>query len=127
MTENTFEKEISWATFEFSQESGKAEEAIKTKVVKFKELNRNDASQHKLHFKILSMFDSSNPEEGVNINSDALYDITKKAVNTLIIVDKEFTELDKRDLLNDSIGLLKLGLWLFGEKFTPFFAKLTMS
>lgn len=145
--ELTFLKEIEWAAPSIAEDTSEVVESIKSKEATFKELNRFDKTQAKLHFKIISMFEgmqddqkeeirkAKTPEEksailensDISINSDALYDITVKAVNQLLVVDEKFTANDKDELINDSIALLNLGLWLFANKFAPFFQKLRMS
>jgi hypothetical protein len=143
----TYQKEISWVSPELNETQDGTIEVVKTKTATFKELSRLDKTQHKLHFKIISMFEgmqddqkeslrnASTAEEkqevlndsDISINSDGLYDITVKAINQLLLTDKEFTEMDKKELLQDSIALLNLGLWLFSTQFAPFFQKLTPS
>jgi hypothetical protein len=128
---NTFEKEISWGTLEFDAKEEKHIEVEKTKIATFKELNKLDRTQHKLHFKIMSLFEglekSKDEADSVGISSDGLYDITIKAINILLTPDENFTEMDKNEWLNDSLSLLNFGLWLFKEKFAPFFSRLKMN
>lgn len=132
----TFTKELTWMTYEPGEKPGDVKEVFKTKIATFKELNRTDKTQHKLHFKIMSILQGSkeeNSEENkeekgeININTDVLYDITAKSVKQLLVCDNDFTEMDKNELLNDSIALLEFGGWLLGEKFTPFFVQLKMN
>ena len=126
-----FEKEITWKTLEFDAKEEKHTEVEKTKTATFKELNQLDKAQHKLHFKIMSIFEglekSKDEADSLGISSDGLYDITVKAINILLVPDENFTEMDKQEWLNDSLSLLSFGMWLFKEKFSPFFSKLKMN
>jgi len=123
----TFEKEISYVSWEVDGEKNETVETIISKTATFKELSRTDKSQHKLHFKLMSLFEGLEKEKGeensVGISTDGLYDITVKAINILFVPSDGFTELDKKEFLNDSVALLEFGLWLFKEKFSPFFMK----
>jgi hypothetical protein len=143
----TFIKNISWATFEYDEATKGTKEVEKTAEVTFKALNRFDKSQHKLHFKILSMFEGMGDDKkealnsasselereeivkdsGLGVNTDSLCDITGKAINMLVICDDKFTENDKKELLQDSLALISVGLWLFGNHFAPFFQKLVLT
>jgi hypothetical protein len=132
----TFQKEITFLSKEFDE--SKVNEPCKgwveapiTKIATFKELSRTDKSQHKLHFKIIAIFEHFGVKEEdtdgenlqVKIDSDGVYDLTVKAINTLIIPDPSFTMQDKAELLNDSAGIFQFGFWLLGEKIAPFFSK----
>jgi len=125
----TFEKELSWVSYDV--DGDKVVESPRTKIATFYDLNRTDKRQHKLHFKIISIFEGlekgKDEADSIGISSDGLYDITVKAINILLVTNEVFNEVDKKELLNDSIALLELGMWLFKEKFTPFFAMLRMS
>jgi hypothetical protein len=140
-----FTKELNWVSYDVNPNNlNEVIEVEKTATVTFNSLNRTDRSQHKLHFKIISLFegmgesqkesleratteyekDQAMKETELGIKTDVLYDITVKAVALLVVCDDNFTEHDKKELLNDSIALLNLGLWLFGNEFAPFFQKL---
>jgi hypothetical protein len=106
---------------------GQVIDAEVTKKVTFNALNRRVESQHKLHFMIVSLFNGNTDDDDITINTDKLLDITKKAINCLIVISEEFTEIDKKELLTDSMALLPLGMTLFKEVFTPFFSTLKMS
>jgi hypothetical protein len=128
---STYIKELKFITAVFDE---KTEAVIEKEVIKtanFKELSRLDKTQHKLHFKLISLFEglekSMDEQDSIGISSDGLYDITVKAVKILLVTDSEFTENDKNDFLNDSISLLQFGMWLFKEKFTPFFSAFNMT
>lgn len=127
----TFEKEITWVGWDVDAENNTTVETPRTKIATFKELSRTDKTQHKLHFKLLALFEglekSKDEEDSIGISSDGLYDITVKAVNILFVASDQFNEADKKEFLNDSIALLEFGLWLFKEKFSPFFSKFKMS
>jgi|SRR4051812_32595103 hypothetical protein len=100
-------------------------EGVVTKTATFKELSRTDKLQHKLHFKIIAIFEHFGVKEGedVKIDSDGVYDLTVKAINTLLIPDPEFTVQDKAEFLNDSAAIFDFGFWLLGNKIAPFFSK----
>ena len=127
----TFTKEISWVGYEVDTEKTETVETKRTKTATFYELNRTDKRQHKLHFKLISLFEglekSKDEVDSIGISSDGLYDITVKAINILIIENESFNNVDKREFLNDSIALLEFGMWLFKEKFAPFFSTFQMS
>lgn len=128
----TFEREISWVIWEFDADKNDTVEKTRTKTATFNELNRTDKSQHKLHFKLISLFQglegSAESAEDINVSTDALYDITCKAIKTLIVTDGEkFTKTDLEEFLNDSMAILPFGLWMLKEKFSPFFKNLSMS
>lgn len=127
----TFEKEVSYVSWEVDTEKNETVETVVTKTATFKELSRTDKTQHKLHFKLISLFEGLEKEKGeensIGISSDGLYDITVKAINILFVPTDIFTEQDKKEFLNDSMALLDFGLWLFKEQFTPFFAKFKMT
>ena len=124
---DAFKKEITFLSKTLSGEGVWIDEEI-TKTATFKELNRVDRSQHKLHFKMMTVFEGFGvDEEGrFKLDSDALYDLTVKAIKLLITIDAEFTETDKTEFLNDSGAILSFGTWVFKEKFTPFFLKFKM-
>lgn len=127
-----FEKEISWVTWEYDPQStavdekDRVKEVTHTKTVTFYDLNRTDKRQHKLHFRLISLFEgtegSIGDPESIDINTDGFYDITVKAFKTLVIVDGEkFTKTDLEEFLNDSGAILPFGMWMLKEKFSPFF------
>lgn len=108
------------------------QDVIVNKVAHFKELKRTDRDQHKLHFKIISLFEMLNvqadEETGkVNISSDALYDLTVKCIKTLLVIDDQFTEADRNDFLSDSGAILQFSMWMLKEKLMPFFSLFKMS
>jgi hypothetical protein len=123
-----FEKEISWVVWEYDENSPeKTVQKNRTKTATFKELNRTDKAQHKLHFRLISLFEGldkgKEDPDSIGISSDGLYDITTQAVKILLIENEAFSKIDKDEFLQDSIALLSFGLWLFKEKFTPFFSQ----
>ena len=126
----TFEKEITYFVAEYNPATEKVEEKLVTKSATFKELSRLDKTQAKLHFKIMSLFEGlekgSDEADNIGISSDGLYDITVKAVNVLLLPNDVFTDSDKKDFLQDSIALLQFGLFLFKEKFAPFFSQFNL-
>jgi hypothetical protein len=106
--------------------NGWIEDTISKKAT-FKELSRTDKAQHKLHFKIIAIFEHFGVKDGegdaIKIDSDGVYDLTVKAINTLLILDEGFTVQDKAEFLNDSAAIFDFGFWLLGEKIAPFFSK----
>jgi hypothetical protein len=131
----TFTKELTWVGWDIDKENPDSNETIeveRTKTATFKELSRTDETQHKLIFKISELFDSKavRDEEGnteVDLNSASFCDLIKKAVKDLLITDKDFTEQDKREFLQDALGLMSFGFWMLQNHFTPFFSKFNPS
>lgn len=129
---DTFQREITFVS-KVSQPSGDGKTidwviAPQTKTATFKELNQLDKTQHKLHFKIISVAESfGQDEEGkMNISSDGIYDLTVKCINNLLVIDENFTAADKQDFLSDSGAILPFGMWMLTEKLMPFFLKLNL-
>jgi|ERR1044072_2672347 hypothetical protein len=126
-----FERKISFISKVFHEEritetcDGWVEEPIE-KTAWFKELSRTDKSQHKLHFKILAIFENFGVKgadiDNIKIDSDGVYELSVKAINTLLLVDDKFTETDKQEFLNDSAAIFDFGFWLLGQKIAPFFS-----
>lgn len=127
----TFEKDITFLSREFDTDSQQWEEKEVVKKATFKELSRTDRTQAKLHFKLVAIFEnfgvSDEADASAKIDSDGLYDLTTKAIKTLLIIDDSFTEQDKTAFLNDSFAVLAFGLWALGEKFAPFFSTFKMN
>jgi hypothetical protein len=128
-----FEKEISFLSKTFDQDEISTDtngwkEIEVSKTASFHELSRTDRRQHKLHFMMIALFEANAAENGeeakMTIDSDKLYDLTSKAVKTLLVIDERFTEGDKTEFLNDSLALLNFGMWLLGEHIRPFFSNL---
>lgn len=126
----TFIKEISFISQEFipnEQGGGEWKPTIVKKNATFKELNRTDPTQKKLTWKIMGIFEGSEIDgenSSVNINTDGLSDITDKYVKTMLLVNDEFTETNKKEFLLDNGSMMKFGLWALQEKITPFFSEL---
>src|ERR1044071_7921560 len=113
--EQQFQKEISFLSKLWNEPSTSFVEGSVTKTATFKELSRTDKSQHKLHFKIIAIFEHFGAKEGaeeIKIDSDGVYDLTIKAINTLLIPDPAFTVQDKAEFLNDSAAIFNFGFWL---------------
>src|SRR5258708_3842620 len=134
MFTETFEKEVSFASQVL--EDGQLVRKRVKKTATFKKLDPSDKSQHKLHSSLLTLYvnrrkDDDDTEDGViSLDSSALFDITTKAIKVLLIPDKYdstnpgnqiFTDTDKAELLNDSIGIIQLSMYLIKDHFTPFF------
>jgi len=131
----TFKKEITFIDRTFHEDQinngagGWVEEEI-TKTATFKELCRTDKDQHKLHFKIMSLFSQAEPGEDDTkeiISSDGLYDLTAKTIKILLVPDADFTEQDKTLFLNDSAAIMNFGLWMMKEKYQFFFQMFKMT
>ena len=131
---DVFEKEITFLSREFEIDSnnpddkGKWVEKAVKKIATFKELSRTDKDQHKLHFMLVGIMTNA-PKDGedetkMNIDSDALYDLTVKAIKLLLKIDERFTAQDKAEFLADSGAIFNFSMWLLGEKITPFFSNL---
>jgi hypothetical protein len=127
---NTFTKDIPFLTSVIKDGTTEwtLEPIIKTAT--FKELSRTDRTQHKLHFKIISLF-TGNPQnedddekEKTLFDSDVVYDLTVKCIKKLLVVDEKFTATDKEEFLNDSGAIINFGLWYLSNKITPFFSEL---
>lgn len=104
-----------------------------TKTARFRELDKRDKNQHKLHFMLVAIFKSGENVNELKVDYDQLYDITVRAVNILLLVDSgvdsihgagSFTEQDKQEFLSDSGALISFGSWFLREKIAPFFPKL---
>jgi hypothetical protein len=121
----TFQKEIKFLSKEFNEETKAFEIGEVEKIATFKELDREDKSQHKLHFKLVSLFKATEDEENPEISSDNMYDITVKFINQMLLIDQKFTAADKTAFLQDSGALLTFGLWLMNDKLAPFFLIMT--
>lgn len=124
----TFARKVSQETEDKTSIEWVIEEVTKTAT--FKELDRTDKDQHKLHGKImtLTVFNSEKDEQGkINVDSDAVYDLAVKGINCLLLIDESFNAQDKKEFLTDSIALYSFGLWLISEKIGPFFSKFKMT
>lgn len=121
-----FKRNITFLSKVFDESTNTFPLKVITKTGTFKELNRTDKLQHKLHFKIIAIFEHFGAKDGdsesIKIDSDGVYDLTVKAINTLLIPDPEFTVQDKAEFLNDSAAIFEFGFWLLGEKISPFFS-----
>lgn len=122
---NTFSKSVSFLSLVFDQDKNEWFDKTVEKTATFHELSRRDRKQHKLHFAIVSLFSKTIADEDgenkVNLDSDEIYDLTVRAVKDLMITSDQFTETDKKELLNDSGALVEFGFSLISEKIIPFF------
>lgn len=138
----TFVREMSWHSPSFDGTNHIMAEI--TKQVTFKELDSRDEEQHKLHFKIMSLYTSSPSEDDdepaklakegdkivkkrVNVDTDVIYDLTVSAIKKLLIIDETVTKMDKQEILADSKALLPFGMWFLTAKAFPFFHSTTTS
>jgi hypothetical protein len=126
---NTFQKDISFLSNTIKEGQSEWVLAPVTKTATFKELDRRDKEQHKLHFKLIAIFENFGVSKEDNIDgakikidSDGVYDLTVKGIKTLLICNEQFTVQDKAEFLTDSGAILQFGLWALGEKFAPFFS-----
>lgn len=122
----TFKQPIEFLSKEFDTEANTFVEKPVIKNATFKEYSRTDKTQHKLHFKIISIFKSGDQNEDgsageAEIDTDHMYDLTVKFIKLMLREDDEFTVQDKNAFLADSGAIFTFGLWLMKEKTTPFF------
>ena len=77
---STYTKELKFITAIFDEKTEGVSEKEVIKTATFKELSRLDKTQHKLHFKLISLFEglekSKDEQDSIGISSDGLYDIT---------------------------------------------------
>lgn len=130
MQTETYEREISFLAKVFNTEKNEWLEEMTTKRASFQELSRTDKSQHKLHFKIMSLtlgkkVDPDADPLKINFDTDGIYDITVACIKKLLIVNDTFTVQNKEEFLNDSGAIFTFGMWLLKEKIVPFFPQLT--
>jgi hypothetical protein len=120
---STFEKVISYKS-RVLRGTHHVIERVEKKAT-FNELNEMEQGQHKLHFKIMSLYRTrvlSDSEETkvAEIDTDILYDLTVLSVKSLAVVDDEFTEIDLREFLGCSLSILKFGMWFLENHILPF-------
>ena len=126
MALETFEKEIEFLKKDYDEKTDTWPVKPIKKTATFKKLSAVDRSQHKLHFKILSLasaFGNDAETDQISIDTDVLYDLTVKSIKTLLVVDDKFTAADKEEFLSDSLALLNFGLWMLTSETIPFFSK----
>lgn len=96
------------------------------KQASFYKLSQTDQRQARLFFMMRPLYRSvqiiGEAEARVIADPNIMYDLTLAAIESLLVVDKEFTELDKKEFLNDTFAVLSFGEW-FLEDSTPFFLK----
>lgn len=117
---STFIKEITYKSRQLSGHKWVKENV--TKSVHFNELDETIKSQHKLHFRITSLWKTigEGDEKQIKIDSDSMYDITVEAIKQLVVVNENFTETDLAEFLSDSKALLKFGSWFTENHLIPF-------
>ncbi len=128
---NTFEKEVTWGTWQVNPETDKMEEIEKTKILTFKEFDFYDKPQHDYHFKIGALPDHMFKTENDYLITPAfIKELTVDFINTLLVIPDaniikpgDFNVTDKIELLTNSQSLFILGDQLFKEKITPFFLR----
>ncbi len=120
----TFEKEISWDTWEHDPKLDKMVEITKTKKAIFKELDKYDKSQHDFHFLIAAIPNNLiEKKKDVRVEPKFILELTKEFIENQLIIDDNFGESDKKELLQNSQALFDLGISLLDEKISPFFLK----
>lgn len=128
----TFTREINYLSPTVGENNEIVLEPV-TKVAVFKELSRTDPKQHKLHWKIMQAVQSSiegeedeSGNKSITLDTDAIYDLTKKAVKTLFVPNPEVSDKENdlfiNEFLCDSGALFEFGFWLLTNKFAPFFS-----
>lgn len=116
-----FTKEISFinpAFFDTATNTHIEKEIQKTAT--FKEFSRTDKEQRKLQALLMSVFKSKGDSE-LQLDHEALIDITERAIEVLLVLDDAFTAVDKTNFLNDNGAVIIFGMWLMNEKISPFF------
>ena len=128
----TFEKEIEYESTTIDVDN-KLVKIKARKIAMFKELNQTDRTQHKLHWQIVQAIQESVSEDiepgekqKVLLNTDAVYDLTRKAIRTLFVPNPECSQKENEQFLEeflcDSGAMFEFGFWLLAEKFAPFFS-----
>ncbi len=119
-----YQKEISFIDpAYFDTTAGTMGQHIEKEVKKtatFKEFSRTDKEQRKLQALLMSVFKSKGEGE-LQLDHEALIDITEKAIDVLLVVDENFNGNDKINFLNDNGAVIIFGMWLLNEKISPFF------
>lgn len=99
-------------------------------IAHFKELSRTDMEQHKLAMRITSTFRKfkfeklPNDKVKVELDDEAVYDLTVMFINTMSIYTNEYDEQVKNEILADSGAIYTFGMWVLSEKIAPFFRNL---
>lgn len=119
----TFQKEIRYQSKELV--GTHFQKVKKKRTVTFNELDETEQSQHRLHFRIMSLYKSKmsvveGEETQVQIDTDTLYDITVESIKKLVVLDEGFREIDLKEFLACSLATLKFGLWFLEEHILPF-------
>jgi hypothetical protein len=122
--ENTFTKDITYISNQFDNE--KQEIILKpvTKTFTFYELSRTEKKQSKLFFLMFPLYRNTvdmNGNERTIADPEVLENLTRIAIDVLMICPTVLEEQDKKEVLNDSMALVYFGQWFLSNKFTPFF------
>lgn len=100
----------------------------------FNELSRTNRSQRKLAMFINTVIrkfgfeeiDDPKAEGGkrlkIQIDDEAVSDLTEKFIETCSVYTNEYTEANKNEILTDSGAMYSFGMWLLVEKIGPFFS-----
>jgi hypothetical protein len=131
---NTFEKTLKYLTITGNIDSDNQPilEPVERQV-SFYKLSQTDSRQARLFFMMRPLYRSvqmiGNSESTIIADPNVMYDLTLQAIDILLIVDPDgtkagnkFTELDKREFLNDSFAVLSFGEWFLQDS-APFFLK----
>jgi hypothetical protein len=131
---NTFEKTLKYLSITGNIDSDNQPilEPVE-KQVSFYKLSQTDARQARLFFMMRPLYKSvkviGESENQIIADPNIMFDLTLQAIDILLIVDPDgsktgnkFTELDKKEFLNDSFAVLSFGEWFLTDS-APFFLK----
>ena len=123
---NTFTKELSYISQQLKPSESGAEwvgEIVK-KTATFKELCQTDPDQRDLCWLIMEIFEKKGKNKEITINRDVAAELTDLFIETMLELNDDFKEADKKEFLKDNGAVVKFGLWLSHEKVLPFFLQL---
>lgn len=116
----TFQKEITFINPAFfDTETAQHIEKEVSKTATFNELSRTDKTQRKYQAMLMSIFKAKESGD-LQIDYDVFTDIAEKAVETLLVTNETFTDVDKNQFLSDNGAIIDFGMWMLNEKITPF-------
>jgi hypothetical protein len=128
---NTYTKKLKFLSRngQIDQEGNPIMEPVE-KQASFYALSQTDQRQSRLFFMMRPLYREVKVigDEKATFIADPsiLYDLVVYAINVLLIVDDKFTEMDKKEFMNDSFAIMA-----FGEQFlhdsTPFFLNYMMN
>ena len=122
---NTFEKTIKYLTItgNLDSDNNPVLEPVE-KQVSFYKLSQTDPRQARLFFMMRPLYREvkviGENEATFIADPGIMHDLTIAAINTLLIVDPDgtkagnkFTEMDKKEFLNDGFAVMTFGEWFF--------------